>query len=110
VQLASWESYDLFYESGSTRKSLWGPEETIHQHLLVIMAKYVRAQPPIHFIHPKKFVRVLSTPNSFISLEGHFRSIYLEEITKIEPILILELILIYFDGLTMVNIGWSCSY
>ena len=34
VQLASLESSDPFYVDGSTRKSLWGPGDTIQEHLL----------------------------------------------------------------------------
>jgi len=56
---------------------------------VVIVAKYIRTQPPIHFIRPKNFsLSLVTTPNSFIWLEDHFRPIYLQEITKIEPVLI----------------------
>ena len=43
----------------------------------------------ITFYPPKKiFSSLVNTPNSFIWLEGHFRPLYLKEITKIEPVLI----------------------
>ena len=54
------------------------------------MAKYIRTQPPIHFIRPENFFQVFEPllTNSFIWHYGHVRPIYLEEITKIEPVLI----------------------
>jgi len=58
------------------------------------------------FYSPKNFFSsLLNAPNSFIWLEGHFRSIYLEEITNIGQVDIFESILVYFDDPMMVNIG-----
>jgi len=88
VQLASMELFDPFYSGGSTRNPM-GSWRADTRTPVVIMAKYIRTQPPIHFIRPQNFSSsLLTTPHSFILLEGHFRPIYLEEITKIEPVLI----------------------
>jgi len=88
VQLTLLKSSDLFcgwFDTEVPMGSWRGDTRTP----VVIMAKYIRTQPPIHLIRPKKFFSSLSTtPNSFIWHKGHFRPIYLEEITKLEPVLI----------------------
>ena len=87
AQLASLESSDPFYAGGSIRKSC-GVLEGRYKNTFCNYGKIHSYAAVNTFNLPKQiFSSFLNTPNSFIWVEGHFRPIYLEEITKIEPVL-----------------------